>query len=199
MGEVDYMTAYQVYLESVVRSRIEYVQQWLKVNTTRFTGRPDIAIVYQTFEELLKELRTYIIPCGATCSECGLLCLDQKLHNGPHDCKTNHECPRICEFATQHEGSAIPACEMPSVFLRFTIIYTHDNTRTFYSAGHTGRHAYVSFYPVSKMTNKWKSVVKSCRIYVACLASLSPWMDALSNVPRLVSKLTLPLSILIVP
>jgi hypothetical protein len=113
MGEIKYMEAYREFLAGIVKTRIDYVHEWLVVNTSRFTDNPDIAIVLQHYEELTKELQMFTIPCGAICSNCGLFCLDQRLHDGPHDCKTNHKCATLCEFAEQHEGNSIPSCDIP--------------------------------------------------------------------------------------
>jgi hypothetical protein len=113
MGEANYMQAYKEFLSNTVKSRIEYVQEWLQINTARFHDNPDISSVLQYYDELKKELQMSIIPCGATCSNCGLLCLDQRLHNGPHDCRTNHKCPNLCEFADKHEDDTVPSCDIP--------------------------------------------------------------------------------------
>ncbi|PVF98363.1 hypothetical protein CPB86DRAFT_733118 [Serendipita vermifera] len=121
MGEVAYIQAYKDFLAEVLKTRNEYVQKWIQVNTMRFPDNPDISNVLQFYEELRKELHLSMIPCGARCSDCGLLCLDRRLHDGTHDCKTNHKCAGLCEFAEQHWDGSIPSCDIP--------------------AGHTGRHA----------------------------------------------------------
>jgi hypothetical protein len=144
MTEQDYLSAYQIYLEKITSSRVELVHEWLKVNTSRFAENAEIKILFRTFEDLVKELKTAILPCGASCSTCSLLCLEQRHHEGRHDCATNHMCPKLCGFVDQHGGSVIPPCGMPSVSLQFIeIIMILIANR----AGHEGRHVYASDLP----------------------------------------------------
>lgn len=130
MTEQDYFSAYQAYLEKVASSRVELVHRWLKINTERFVENAEIKDLFRTFENLVKELRMAILPCGAPCSTCNLLCLEQRYHEGKHDCATKHKCPTICGFTDQHEVSKIPSCDMPLVFYRLFDLYDADYSQS---------------------------------------------------------------------
>ncbi|CAG8502820.1 32032_t:CDS:10, partial [Racocetra persica] len=60
--------------------------------------------------------------CGLTCNNCYLRCLNNRDHEGEHDCLTNHECHANCQFVDAHTNeNLIPKCN--------------------YKAGHEGMHA----------------------------------------------------------
>lgn len=109
------MERYNAYLQGLADIRIQYVRNWLRENTRRFGDKTEITSVVRRFEGLSKELKAAIMLCGISCSSCGLLCIEQKYHNGRHDCKTSHQCYKLCEFEKQHED-AVPQCDMPYDF-----------------------------------------------------------------------------------
>lgn len=117
MKEDDYFLSYQDHLEKVASIRVKLVHQWLQTNTCRFTENAEIKAVYGTFEDLVKEIKTALTPCGVICSSCNLRCLDYRHHEGDHDCFTNHKCSRFCGFIDQHQGDDPPPCALPYVLL----------------------------------------------------------------------------------
>lgn len=116
--EVEFLTGYRQYLSAIAEARIDHVQTWINANVARFGEMAEITSLRSNFEQLSKELRMSVILCGSKCSECGLLCLENKRHDGDHDCKTSHKCPELCGFADEHEAAV--GCDLP--------------------AGHIGRH-----------------------------------------------------------
>jgi hypothetical protein len=115
MQEEEFFSRLTKFLHSVATNRIDHVHEWLKVNTERFSGRSEIIKLFRDFESLSKELRANVALCGCKCSSCGLLCVESKLHDGGHDCKTGHTCPEICSFVSKHNilSAEDPACGMP--------------------------------------------------------------------------------------
>jgi hypothetical protein len=114
MQEDEFFRMLTSYLQSLVNNRIEHVNEWLKMNTERFGGKAEIITLFRDFENFAKELRTSVALCGTKCSSCGLLCVEHKLHDGPHDCRTTHKCAQICSFLDQHDAStSFPPCGMP--------------------------------------------------------------------------------------
>lgn len=113
MQENDFFARLTAYLESLVNGRIGHVNQWLKFNTERFGGKAEVLKLFRGFESLTKELKAGVALCGSKCSSCGLSCVEHKLHKGPHECQTSHECAQICSFAEQHDMVEIPQCSMP--------------------------------------------------------------------------------------
>jgi hypothetical protein len=113
MDEDEYLLRYNAYLQSRAGTRITYVRQWLRDNTIRFGEKTEIHALMRRFEGLAKELEAAVVLCGASCSQCGLSCLEQKYHTGSHDCKTLHRCPKLCAFVERHTGEEIPSCSIP--------------------------------------------------------------------------------------
>jgi hypothetical protein len=113
MQEDEFFHLLTNYLQSLVNSRVEHVNEWLKMNTERFGDKAEIITLFRDFENFAKELRASVALCGSKCSSCGLLCVEHKLHDGHHDCKTTHKCPQICSFVDQHSISDFPPCGMP--------------------------------------------------------------------------------------
>ncbi|KIM22917.1 hypothetical protein M408DRAFT_332686 [Serendipita vermifera MAFF 305830] len=118
MPEDEFVTGCNQYLSALAEARIGHVQTWIDVNTARFGEKAEITSLRRNFEQLSKELRTSTVLCGLKCSNCGLSCLEDKRHDGDHECKTNHKCPDPCGFAEEHED--VVECHLP--------------------AGHLGRH-----------------------------------------------------------
>jgi len=112
-SEEAFITAFNQHLLTIANARIGHVRTWLEQNTTRFAQHPDVRTLFRKFDELAKELKGHTVLCGAACGSCSLFCLDEKQHDGAHNCHTTHKCPRACEFSDQHDGLPTPACDMP--------------------------------------------------------------------------------------
>ncbi|KIM24947.1 hypothetical protein M408DRAFT_331430 [Serendipita vermifera MAFF 305830] len=116
MDEEEFFRRLTVYLQSLANSRIEHVNEWIKINTERFGEKLETIKLFHESESLAKELKASVALCGSKCSMCGLLCVLHKVHEGGHDCKTSHKCPQICSFVEEHAADAcpIPDCSMPA-------------------------------------------------------------------------------------
>lgn len=113
--EEEFLTAYNQYLSALAKARIDHVQTWINVNAARFGEKAEVRSLRRHFDQLSQDLQMSVILCGLKCSDCGLLCLEKRLHDGNHDCRTNHRCLDPCEFSEEHEGAVgchLPACHI---------------------------------------------------------------------------------------
>ncbi|KDQ64238.1 hypothetical protein JAAARDRAFT_201615 [Jaapia argillacea MUCL 33604] len=96
------------YLDSLADQRLEYVRTWISCNTARFTTtNADVEALRRELESMAVDLKSGVKLCSMQCASCSLQCLNNRHHDGPHDCDTSHNCPRTCQFSDQH-GSDEP-------------------------------------------------------------------------------------------
>ena len=113
-SEEEFIAAFNQHLLTIADARIGQVRTWLEQNTTRFAQHPDVQTLFRRFGELAKELKGHVVLCEEACGSCSLSCLKVRQHDGAHDCRTTHKCPRACEFVDQHDWPPPPsACDMP--------------------------------------------------------------------------------------
>jgi hypothetical protein len=87
------------YLDGLVDLRVNHVRSWLDCNLARFEGgHAAIEDIRRRFDNMVISLRTSVQLCGAQCASCNLLCIRSRLHEGDHNCNTNHKCTFDCEF-----------------------------------------------------------------------------------------------------
>ena len=87
------------YLNGLVDLRINHVRSWLDCNLARFEGgHAAIEDIHRRFDNMVIELRTGVQLCGAQCASCNLLCIRSRLHEGDHNCNTDHKCTHVCGF-----------------------------------------------------------------------------------------------------
>lgn len=111
MAEQEFLTGYNQYLAALTEARIGHVQAWIDANSSRFGEKAEVTALRRTFDQLSKDLRMSTVLCGSKCSNCGLLCLEHKQHDGDHNCLTDHKCPELCGFTDQHEEGI--GCDLP--------------------------------------------------------------------------------------
>ncbi|KAI5998966.1 hypothetical protein F5J12DRAFT_928807 [Pisolithus orientalis] len=100
------------YLERIVDLRIDHVREWLTQNLSRFqTGHASIEELRRTFENASVDLRSNVQLCRLQCASCQLLCIQSRLHDGPHNCRTDHACIHQCDFCKEGTGEN-RACSM---------------------------------------------------------------------------------------
>ncbi|KAI6143615.1 hypothetical protein BKA82DRAFT_2416446 [Pisolithus tinctorius] len=100
------------YLEQIVNLRIDHVREWLTQNLSRFqTGHASIEELRRTFENASVDLRSNVQLCRLQCASCQLLCIQSRLHDGPHNCRTDHACIHQCDFCKEGTGEN-RACSM---------------------------------------------------------------------------------------
>ena len=109
------------YLNASVDSRINHVQSWLDCNLRRFeASHASIEDLRRIFEIMVIELRTNVQLCGAQCTSCNLLCIRSRLHEGEHNCNTNHRCAYSCGFCEDNPG----LCGTRCVVLSLSVVVT---------------------------------------------------------------------------
>ncbi|EKM59291.1 uncharacterized protein PHACADRAFT_113812 [Phanerochaete carnosa HHB-10118-sp] len=109
----DWIDGLDQYLEDCVKARIEDVQYWLDVNTSRFNSdTTTFQALRRQFEALAVALRASVQLCKLQCAECQLYCVKSRHHAGGHDCDTSHHCMHACAFPDEHAGEDL-ACGLP--------------------------------------------------------------------------------------
>ena len=87
------------YLNGLADLRINHVRSWLDCNLARFEGgHAAIQDIRRRFDNMVIELRTSVQLCGSQCASCNLLCIRSRLHEGDHNCNTDHKCASVCGF-----------------------------------------------------------------------------------------------------
>ncbi|KAI6030357.1 hypothetical protein EDC04DRAFT_2572165 [Pisolithus marmoratus] len=100
------------YLEQIVTMRIDHVREWLTQNLSRFqTTHASIEELRRTFDDATVDLRSNVQLCRLQCADCQLLCVQSRLHDGPHSCRTDHVCIHLCDFCKESTGDR-RACSM---------------------------------------------------------------------------------------
>ncbi|KAI6027005.1 hypothetical protein EDC04DRAFT_3116261 [Pisolithus marmoratus] len=100
------------YLEQIVTMRIDHVREWLTQNLSRFqTTHASIEELRRTFDDVTVDLRSNVQLCRLQCANCQLLCVQSRLHDGPHNCRTDHVCIHQCDFCKEGTGDR-RACSM---------------------------------------------------------------------------------------
>jgi hypothetical protein len=115
--DTDWISRLSAHLEYLVDLRTEHVREWISSNLLRFkAGHANIEELRRRFDSAAVELKANVQLCKMLCSSCHLLCLQGRLHDGPHNCLTNHQCVRHCEFLDDHSEGEI-LCGFPCVTL----------------------------------------------------------------------------------
>ena len=105
MPDSEWASNLSIYLNDLAEIRVEHVREWITLNLSRFqTGHANIEELRRTFENAIVDLKAGVQLCKAKCASCHLLCLQSRLHDGPHDCQTSHECIHMCSFCDDNGG-----------------------------------------------------------------------------------------------
>ncbi|KAI0723140.1 hypothetical protein C8Q76DRAFT_671490 [Earliella scabrosa] len=113
--EAEWIEQLQAHLNEMVDMRIEHVRAWLSANTAKFPPtHADIQGLHRTFDSLAIDLKATVQLCGTQCGLCKLTCTFGRHHDGAHDCRTDHRCPRKCQFTEgvdhdEHEPCGLSA------------------------------------------------------------------------------------------
>ena len=114
MPDSEWMAELALCLTRLIDLRVTHVRTWLDCNLERFQGsNAAIGDLHRRFDNMVIEMNTNVQLCRAQCVSCHLLCVRGRLHEGEHNCKTDHKCAHTCEFSGC--GSDIKACGTPYV------------------------------------------------------------------------------------
>ncbi|KAG9308631.1 hypothetical protein JVU11DRAFT_11582 [Chiua virens] len=90
------------YLEDLADMRINHVRAWVQSNLVRFqAGQASVMELQRTLESAIIDMKSSVQLCRVQCAFCQLLCIQDRLHEGPHDCKTKHVCTQSCEYCVE--------------------------------------------------------------------------------------------------
>lgn len=110
-----WMEGLSQYLEHIVGLRVDHVQEWLTQNLSRFqTGHASIEELRRMFENEVVDFKGNVRLCKVQCANCQLLCIQNRFHDGQHDCATDHRCAHKCAFC--QEGGELKNCTVVYVF-----------------------------------------------------------------------------------
>ncbi|CAG8493935.1 13962_t:CDS:10 [Dentiscutata erythropus] len=111
------------FFKYIVERRVLRVQEWFTQNTDKFPqDNSDVVIGRYAVEQEMNKLTILWTLCGLTCNDCNLKCLENRDHEGGHNCLTDHTCHTTCQFTEAHiDKNHIPLCS--------------------HKAGHEGKHA----------------------------------------------------------
>ncbi|KAG1809692.1 uncharacterized protein BJ212DRAFT_1379102 [Suillus subaureus] len=102
------------HIDSLVNLRIAHVREWMSSNVARFqSGQASIDELMRTFESATVDLKSNLQLCKLKCRSCELLCIQSRLHDGQHDCRTSHDCIHSCDFCAS--SGEKKACSMSCI------------------------------------------------------------------------------------
>ncbi|KAF8552259.1 hypothetical protein OG21DRAFT_1416462 [Imleria badia] len=116
------------HLDTIVNLRITHVREWLDQNLSRFQvvgggNHASTDELKRHFESSIVDLRGDVQLCGMTCAECQLRCVKSRVHEGAHNCHSDHMCVHECAFCLALDPEEHRPCAV--------------------SAGHAGKHTHV--------------------------------------------------------
>ncbi|EIW81359.1 hypothetical protein CONPUDRAFT_165526 [Coniophora puteana RWD-64-598 SS2] len=88
------------HLDHLLTLRIDRVGEWISLNLVRFqaVSHESIEDLKRAFDNMTVDMRSNVQLCGVQCATCHLQCIQSRLHQGQHDCKTDHKCSHDCDF-----------------------------------------------------------------------------------------------------
>ncbi|EIW81353.1 hypothetical protein CONPUDRAFT_55755 [Coniophora puteana RWD-64-598 SS2] len=91
------------HVDHLLTLRFNRVGEWISSNLVRFqaVSHESIEDLKRTFESTTVDMRSNVQLCGAQCASCHLRCIQSRLHQGQHDCKTDHTCSHDCDFCEE--------------------------------------------------------------------------------------------------
>lgn len=119
--DADWIVGLVSYLQGLADLRIDHVQLWLDLNLDKFQGGPAaIDDLRRRFDNMVIQLKTNTQLCRSQCASCHLLCVRALLHEGDHNCRTDHQCAHNCGFCEDSPK----LCGTPYVFLSLPVTST---------------------------------------------------------------------------
>jgi hypothetical protein len=99
------------HIDNLVGLRIAHVGEWISSNVARFqNGQASIDELMRAFDSATVDLRSNVQLCKLKCASCELFCVQSRLHDGQHTCRTSHVCIHSCDFCVS--SGETKACSM---------------------------------------------------------------------------------------
>jgi len=106
MDETEWIGQLGEYLDGIVKLRVIYVEAWISANLQRFkASNANVELLQRDMANSVVELQANVEMCKATCALCHLKYTLSRRHDPTqraHSCNTNHQCPRICDYNSEH-------------------------------------------------------------------------------------------------
>jgi len=106
MDETEWIGQLGEYLDGIVKLRVIYVETWISTNLQRFkASNANVELLQRDMANSVVELQANVAMCQVTCAHCHLKCTLSRRHDPArwaHSCNTNHQCPRICDYNSEH-------------------------------------------------------------------------------------------------
>jgi hypothetical protein len=100
------------FVGGLVDARVNHVLAWIDSNVVRFKDHGDIRNLRRHADTAVVDLRLHIQFCKVQCDNCRLQCIESRMHDGKHNCSTDHICLLSCDFAEEHAGGVV-GCNLP--------------------------------------------------------------------------------------
>ena len=111
MPESELLAELRAYLSELVDLRVNHVRSWINCNLARFQGdHAAIEDLRRRFDNIAIEMKTNVQLCGVPCASCNLLCIRSRLHEGDHNCNTDHKCAYNCVFCEDDDKLCTTRC-----------------------------------------------------------------------------------------
>ena len=106
VSDSDFVAELRKHLNDLMDLRVNHVRSWLDCNLARFQGgHAAIEDLRRRFDNMVIGMKTNVQLCGVQCAFCHLLCVRSRLHEGGHDCNTDHKCAFNCVFCEDDDKS----------------------------------------------------------------------------------------------
>jgi len=106
MDETEWIGQLGEYLNGIVKLRVVYVETWISANLQRFkSSNANVELLQRDMTNSVVELQANVEMCKVTCAFCHLKCTLSRRHDPiqrAHNCNTDHQCPRICDYSSEH-------------------------------------------------------------------------------------------------
>ncbi|KAJ3073522.1 hypothetical protein HDU98_001323 [Podochytrium sp. JEL0797] len=107
-NEPNWIAGLESFIDELFEQRVITVSSWISANLAAFkTKQSDLEPLTRKLEEIKIDARAKLTICKFECRDCMLVCVLEKKHDGSHDCGTNHQCPKACEFGQDHEDGSM--------------------------------------------------------------------------------------------
>jgi hypothetical protein len=112
MPETEWISGLSAFADGLVDARVDHVIAWIDSNVARFKDHGDTFNLRRHADAAVVELKLHVQFCKIECDYCRLQCVECRMHDGKHNCSTNHVCPFSCDFTEEHSEGSI-GCTLP--------------------------------------------------------------------------------------
>jgi hypothetical protein len=115
MQEDSWIKGLSTFTDALADSRVKHVVAWIDSNVARFNDNAATHNLRRHVDTAVVELKLHVQFCKVQCDDCRLHCVQSRMHEGRHNCSTDHICPSHCDFDQEHAGNPI-GCTLPYAY-----------------------------------------------------------------------------------